>query len=84
MRILGRRILVEQVKEEEVTVSGIIIPNKQKKHPIGKIIQLGEKVQELKVGQKIMYYQHHQGVPISVEGKDYLLLTEDRDVITIL
>ena len=84
MKILHNRVLVKPIKEEEVRASGIILPTREKKYPIGEILQIGVKVKELKVGQKIMYYKHHNGVPITVEGDDCLLLSESGDIISVI
>jgi len=84
MRLLADRIMVKTITEEEVRASGIILPNKEKKYPTAIIIKVGNRVQYLKEGDTIMYYTHHQGTPINYMGEDYLLLSESRDLISIL
>lgn len=83
MTILGSRILVSEIKGEEITQSGIIIPEKNKKYRTGKVQQLGLKVKHIKVGDVVQFYDH-TGVPIDYRGDSLLLLSESDDVICTL
>jgi len=98
IRPLGDRILVKPVKEEEVTASGIVLPetvDKEKKAE-GEIIALGngDMIAKLgfKVGEKILY-KKWGGEDVKIgKGKDeveykilYIGKDEDKsDVVAII
>lgn len=98
IRPLGDRVLVKPIKEEEVTASGILLPetvDKEKKAE-GEIIALGngDMVTKLgfKVGEKILY-KKWGGEDVKVgKGKDeveykilYVGKDEDKsDVVAII
>lgn len=88
IRPTGDRILVSPVTEEEVTKSGIVLPDtvdKEKKAE-GKIeaIGNGEKIAklDLKVGQRVLFGKY-AGEEIKVEEKEYKILTHE-DVLAVV
>lgn len=93
IRPLGDRLLVKPIKEEEVTKSGIFLPDtvdKEKKAE-GEIIALGngEKLAKLglKVGQKVLF-KKWGGEEVKIDGEDYKILSvgdEDKgDVLAVI
>ncbi|MBN1778865.1 MAG: co-chaperone GroES [Candidatus Buchananbacteria bacterium] len=88
LKPLGNRIVVEPLTEEEVTKSGIILPDtvdKEKKAE-GKILAIGDgkKIQKLglKVGDKVLFGKY-AGEEVTVEEKDYKILS-DEDVLAVI
>lgn len=85
---LGDRIVVEVLPPETKTKSGIIIPESAKGKPHkGVIIAVGpgksiENPMKLNVGETILYGMH-AGMPINLEGNDYLIMREE-DAFLIL
>lgn len=86
VRPLHDKVLVELVEAEEKTKGGIIIPETAKEKPQeGKVIAVGTgiilpdgtiKPLDVKKGDKILFGAY--GVqPISVEGEEYLIVSED-------
>ncbi|MFH1643160.1 MAG: co-chaperone GroES [Patescibacteria group bacterium] len=85
-------VLIEPVKEEEKTESGILLPqtNAKEKPEQGKIIAVGpgKKVKgsiiplEVKVGQTVLFTKYGPN-EIKVDGKEYLIAKEE-DVLAIL
>jgi chaperonin GroES len=72
------RILVEAAAAEEKTASGIIIPDTAKEKPQeGKVIAVGEGVEDkpvtVKVGDKVLYGKY-SGTEINLGGTDYLIM----------
>lgn len=47
----------------------------EEKLPVGTVMSIGKKVEECKVGDKVMYGKY-AGVEITLEGDDYLILHE--------
>lgn len=88
IRPLGDRILVKPLKEEEVTKSGIVLPDtvdKEKKAE-GEIVALGngEKLTklELKPGMKVLF-KKWGGEEVKVEGVDHKILDHE-DVVAVI
>jgi chaperonin GroES len=86
LKPLGDRLLVRPVEEEEMTASGIVLPDTAKEKPQkGKVLAVGEgrydedgekriplDVQE---GDEVLYSKYG-GTDITVEGEDLLVLRE--------
>jgi len=92
LRPLQNRILVQRVKEEEKTKGGIIIPDTAKEKPvegrviaagIGKLSEEGNRIAlEVKKGDRILFGKY-SGNEIKIEGKEYLIMSED-DVLGVI
>lgn len=71
---LGERVLVERAEVENKTESGIFIPDNAKEKPqTAKVIAVGTKVEDVKVGD-IIVFEQFRGTEIKLEGKEYLIL----------
>ncbi len=88
IRPLGDRILVKPFQEEEVTASGIVLPDtvdKEKKAE-GEIVALGNGEElnklNLSIGMKVMF-KKWGGDEITTDGEDYKILNHD-DVIAVI
>lgn len=85
-RPIGNRVLVKRPvkKNEEVTASGIIIPDtvesSREFETISTILKVGDEVTSLKEGQKIKYENPHL---LTHRGEEYYLINE-RNVLLII
>lgn len=84
---IGFRIAVKVVKEEEITKSGIILPeNAKEKRAEGEIIAIGtgEKVRELGllVGQKVLFGKY-AGDDVKLDDLEIKILSCE-DVLAII
>ncbi len=89
---LGDRVVIEALAKEEVTKSGIVLPDTVKEKPqegkvvavgTGKTLENGQKVAvEVKVGDNVIFSKY-AGTEVKVEGKDYLVISE-RDILAII
>jgi chaperonin GroES len=71
---LGERVLVERTEVENKTASGIIIPDNAKEKPqTAKVVAIGNKIEDVKVGDTIVFEQY-RGSEIKLDGRDYLIL----------
>ncbi|MFA5029737.1 MAG: co-chaperone GroES [Patescibacteria group bacterium] len=85
---IGDRVLVKPLKEEEVTKSGIVLPetiDKEKKAE-GEIVALGkgEKIDklELKAGQRVLFGKY-AGEEVKVDEQEYKILSHE-DVLAVI
>ena len=72
---LGKRVLIQEVKQEEVTKSGIVLPGTaSKEKPItGEILAIGNEVSEVKVVEKVIY-EKYTGTEVKDGDVEYLLI----------
>lgn len=91
LKPLGDRVVVEPRPKEEVTASGIVLPEKAKEKPMqGTVIAVGPGKLEngsripldVKVGDVVMYNKY-AGTEVKYEGKEYLLMRET-DIMGVL
>ena len=77
---LSDRVLIEPTAAEEVTASGIIIPDSAKEKPLkGTVLAVGNGTKDeemiLKAGDVVLYGKY-AGTEIEVEGKKYLMMRQ--------
>ena len=92
LKPLGGRVVVEPIEQEEVTASGIVIPETAKEKPQkGIVLSIGpgERDEEgkripmdVKVGDTILFAKY-SGTEIKVDNKKLLILSE-RDLLAIV
>jgi chaperonin GroES len=92
IRPLGDRVVVEPIEQEDVTASGLFLPETAKEKPQqGKVVAAGKgrrddngKLIELdvQVGDKILFAKY-AGTEIKLDGKK-LLIMKEADILGIL
>ncbi|ACZ41482.1 chaperonin Cpn10 [Thermobaculum terrenum ATCC BAA-798] len=92
IRPLGDRIVVKPIEREEVTKSGIVLPDTAKEKPQmgvvlavgpGKILENGQRQpMDVQVGQTVLFAKY-AGTEFELDGEDVLILRES-DVMGIL
>lgn len=91
---IGDRILVQNLKQEEVTASGIVLPasvEKEKKAQ-GKIVAMGNGEEISRLGLKvgdIVVFGKYSGEEIEIEKEEFRILNvskekDDSDVLAIV
>jgi chaperonin GroES len=74
---LGNRTLVERLEEATTTASGIIIPDNAKEKPSqGKVMAIGEDVEQIAVGDTVVFGKY-SGNEITIDGTAYLIIDAD-------
>ena len=84
---LSDRVLIEPTAAEEVTASGIIIPDSAKEKPLrGTVLAVGNGTKDeemiLKAGDTVLFGKY-AGSEIEVDGKKYLMMRQS-DVLAKL
>ncbi|MBM4437210.1 MAG: co-chaperone GroES [Actinobacteria bacterium] len=92
VRPLGDRVVIKPQEREEVTKSGLVLPDTAKEKPQqGKVIAVGpgrvtdngEKVPlEIKSGDTVLYAKY-AGTEVKLDDEDYLIISE-RDVLAVV
>ncbi|MFO0849439.1 MAG: co-chaperone GroES [Gemmataceae bacterium] len=89
---LNDKIVVERLEADDKTAGGIILPDTAKEKPKqGKVLAVGEgklldsgkrSAFQVKVGDRVLFTSY-SGNEVNVDGKDYLVMTED-DVLAVV
>lgn len=89
---LGDRVIVTAGESEEVTASGIVLPDTAKEKPqkgkviavgTGRVLENGQRVPlEVKEGD-IVVFAKYGGTEIEIDGEEYVILSE-RDLLAVL
>ena len=92
LRPLGDRVVVEPTERDEMTASGIYVPETAKEKPQeGKIVAVGpgrmdddgERIpMDVALGDRVLYAKY-AGTEVKLEDKKYLILKES-DILAIL
>jgi len=92
LKPLGSRLVVEPIEQEDVTASGIVLPETAKEKPQkGKVLSMGPGDRDedgkripmdVKVGDTVLYAKY-SGTEIKVESKKLLIIKEN-DVLAIV
>ncbi|WP_217913440.1 co-chaperone GroES [Miltoncostaea marina] len=84
LKPLGDRVIVKAVEQDEVTSSGIVLPDTAKEKPQrGEVLAVGEGrwadgeriALDVKEGD-IVVYSKYGGTEVKLEGEDVLILSE--------
>ena len=75
---LGERVLIKQTEQEEVTKRGIVLPGTASKEKpiIGEVLAVGSKIEEVKVGDKVIF-EKYSGTEVKDGEESYLILEKD-------
>ena len=92
VRPLGDRVLIKRLEAEEKTAGGIVLPDAAKEKPKqGRVIAVGD-VKQLDSGEKVacqvkkgdvVLFGSFAGTEVTVEGEEYLLMSED-EILAII
>lgn len=92
LKPLGARVVVKALEREEVTKSGIVLPDTAKEKPQeGKVIAVGPGDRdedgkripvELKEGDRVLF-QKYAGTEFKLDGEELLILSE-KDILATL
>ena len=77
IKMLGSRVLIEEIVEDVKSESGIILGTTEKSpQRVGKVISVGDSVEEISLGVKVMF-DGYKSFPIELSGKTYLIMEEN-------
>ena len=87
LKPLADRVVIKPTAAEEVTMSGIIIPDSAKEKPLrGKVLAVGKGTKDeemiLKEGDEVLFGKY-AGTEIEFEGEKYLIMRQS-DVFAVI
>ncbi len=92
LRPLGDRVVIKATPREEMTKSGIVLPDTAKEKPQeglvlatgpGRVLDDGKREQmDVKEGQKVLYAKY-AGTEFKVDGEE-LLIVSQKDILAIV
>ncbi|MCL2407478.1 MAG: co-chaperone GroES [Defluviitaleaceae bacterium] len=91
LKPLGDRVVLKQLKAEETTKSGIVLPSNAKEKPQeaevvavgpGGVVDGKEIKMEVKKGNKVIYSKY-AGTEVKVEDEEYIIVRQN-DILAIV
>ncbi len=83
LKPLADKIVLEQLKAEEKSAAGIILPSEaQEKPKQAKVLAVGADVKEIKSGDMVLYKSYGPD-EVKIDGTEYLIAKEE-DVLAIV
>ena len=91
LKPLGDRVIIEGIEAEQVTVSGIVLPDTAKEKPQrGKVLAVGDgrwdegkRVPlDVAIGDEVIFSKYG-GTEVKVDGDDVLILSE-HDILAVV
>jgi chaperonin GroES len=92
LRPLGDRVVIQPTPREEMTKSGIVLPDTAKEKPQeGSIIAAGpgrlnddgkREPMDVKVGDKVLYAKY-AGTEFKIDGEEYLIVSQ-KDILAVV
>lgn len=92
LKPLGDRLIVEPIEQEEVTASGIVLPETAKEKPMqGRVLAAGPGARkddgsradlDVSVGDTVLYAKY-AGTEVKIDSNKYLILKES-DILAIV
>jgi chaperonin GroES len=92
LRPLGDRVVIHPTQREDMTKSGIVLPDTAKEKPQeGEIIAAGpgrlnddgqREPMDVKVGDKVLYAKY-AGTEFKIDGEDYLIVSQ-KDILAVV
>lgn len=92
VRPLGDRVLVRPMQREEVTKSGIVLPDTAKEKPQrgevlavgpGRFDEDGDRIpMDVKVGDRVLFAKY-AGTELKIDDEEYLILSE-KDILAVV
>jgi chaperonin GroES len=89
---LNDKIVVKRLEAEEKTAGGIVLPDSAKEKPRqGKVLSLGEGKRldngkrasfQVKEGDRVLFTSY-AGNEVTIDGEEYLIMTED-DILAVV
>jgi chaperonin GroES len=77
IKVIGNRVLIEEIVEDIKSSGGIILGDtKASSQRIGKVISVGDSVEEISLGDKVLF-DGHRVAPLDFDGKTYLIMEEN-------
>ena len=92
LKPLGNRLIVEPIEQEEITASGIVLPESAKEKPMqGNVLAVGpgarkddgKRVKMDVSKDDVVLYAKYGGTEVKLDGKKLLILKES-DVLAIV
>ena len=88
---LGDRVVLKELKAEETTKSGIVLPGQAQEKPQqaeviavgpGGVVEGKEVKMEVKVGNKVIYSKY-AGTEVKLDGEEYIIVKQN-DILAIV
>ena len=81
MRAVNYYIVVENIKQEDKIIAGLVVKDENNRYNKGKVVTIGNLVQGV-CDNDIVHYDKHAGHSINWQGNEYQVITI-KDVVLV-
>lgn len=72
---LAEYVVVQAEEPQTKTASGIYLPGGAAEKPkVAKVVAVGKEVEDVKVGDRILYKNEYEATTVKVDGEDYTIV----------
>jgi chaperonin GroES len=77
--------VVAQAEEAQTkTASGLYLPGGSAEKPkVAKVVAVGKEVEDVKVGDRILYKNEYESTNVKVDGDEYIIIYKENIVATV-
>ncbi len=79
---LGKRVILKEIKAEEMTKSGIVLAGKKEESQMAEVLSISEEISTLVVGDRV-YYKKYSGTKVECE-KEELIIIDEEDILAVI
>ncbi len=79
---LGKRVILKEIKAEEVTKSGIVLAGKKEESQMAEVLEVSEEISALAVGDRV-YYKKYSGTKVEFQ-KEELIIIDEEDILAVI
>jgi chaperonin GroES len=81
---LGDYVVAQAEEPATKTASGLYIPGgAQEKPKVAKVVAVGSDVDDVKVGNRIIYKNEYEATTVKVEGEDFIIVYKKNIIATV-
>lgn len=84
MIVVGKKVLIRPISEDEITPAGIIVELASKKIPNkGIVVSVGKHCKQVREGDKVCFSTTGSTKALDHEGEEYFYVNDERDLLYI-
>lgn len=81
---LGDYIVAQAEVAAPKTTSGLYIPGgAQEKPKVAKVVAVGKDIEDIKVGNRVIYKNEYEATTVKIEGEEYIIVYKKNIIATV-
>jgi chaperonin GroES len=81
---LAGYVVVQAEEAQTKTASGLYLPGGTAEKPkVAKVVAVGKKIEDVKVGDRVLYKNEYDSTNVKVDGDEYIIVDQKNIVATV-